>query len=160
MNIYTIKLKEANKIILEKFVIDETKYTKEILTNGVIVLTKNLVKITKINDIKNYYFKNSTVISCSINNIQLTKLNYMSILYYIYNIIGCGTVIITKSILNIKTIEKNIKGFNYIENLGISVQSVDSDKSLTEILWQCFYNHININITIKLEDNNLLNITI
>lgn len=80
--------------------------------NGDILLQKiQEVNIDKFNLIKNYDFKKSNIISCSINNTEYTKLKYKSILNYIYELIDDGVRIIKHTILNIKTIEKEDEGF-------------------------------------------------
>ena len=44
----------------------------------------------------------------------------------------------------------------YLENLGISVQGVDSNKCLLEIVNQCFQNKITLDMKIKLRDESFL----
>ena len=55
--------------------------------------------------------------------------------------------------INIKTIKKEDEGFYYIPKLGISVQGVESNKCLLEIINQCIENEITISIQIKLKNN-------
>ena len=62
--------------------------------------------------------------------------------------------------LNIKTIEYNHRGFYYLEELGISVQGVDANKCLYEIVNQSKKNNINLDIKIKLSDNKLINVVV
>ncbi len=79
---------------------------------------------------------------------------------YIYKIINDGAKIIKNTNLNIKTLEKNDSGFYYVEELGISIQGVDSNKCLYEIYNQCIENKIKIKLQIKTFDNNIINISI
>ena len=126
---------------------------------------KLLKKITKIdindvNDIKKYDFRKSNILSCLLNDEEITKLKYKSILENIYKIINDGTKIIKNSKLNIKTIKKLDEGFYYLEDLGISIQGVDSNKCLLEILNQCIENEISLIMKIKLNDETNVNINI
>ena len=77
---------------------------------------------------------------------------------YIYDHINDGSKIIKHSILNIKTVKKTDNGFQFIATLGISVQRVDSNKCLLEIIEQSTKNKIHISIRIQLLDNSIINI--
>ena len=57
--------------------------------------------------------------------------------------------------ININPGKKTDKGFCYIEdeNIQISFQRVDSNKSIIEIFTQCFKNKIPLEINIKLEND-------
>jgi hypothetical protein len=102
-----------------------------------------LVPIIIINDIdllKEYNFSKSIITYCKINNQIKNMVKYKKILNYIYEIINNGTKIIRNTTLNIKTIEKTDNGFYYLENLGISIQGVDSNKCIYEIINQCTVN--------------------
>lgn len=96
----------------------------------------------------------------SINDDTNVKLKYKFILEYIYKLINDGTKIIKNTKLNIKTIKKIDEGFSYIKDLGISIQGVDSNKCLHEIINQCIENHINIILQINLLDNTMININL
>jgi hypothetical protein len=65
-----------------------------------------------------------------LDNDEIIKLKYKSVLENIYKIINDGTKIIKNSKLNIKTIKKLDEEFYYLEDLGISIQGVDSNKCL------------------------------
>lgn len=146
-------------ILLERIIIDNNKYTIINKNNGDILLQKNTF-ITDIKDIQKYNFTKSVITECLIDNNNFTKLKYCSILGEIYNIINDGTKIIINTKLNIKIIIKNDEGFKYLDNIGISVQRVDSNKCLLEIINQCIENKINIYLKIKLIDDILVNISI
>lgn len=148
-------------ILLEKVIIDEINYTLINKENG----NKLLKKITSINvgdikDIKKYDFKKSSIVECTIDNKEVNKLKYKSILEQIYKIIDDGTTIIKHTKLNIKTIKKEDEGFYYLESLGISIQGVDSNKCILEIMNQCIENEITLIIKIKLTDGLIVNISI
>jgi hypothetical protein len=164
-----IKLDNGD-ILLEKIIIDNTlldsyakhdtntKYTIVNKDNGDILLQLN--RNINIQDIKNYNFCKSIILDCKINDNNFTKLKYTSILGEIYNIINDGTTIIKNTKLNIKTIIKEDEGFRYLDNIGISVQCVESNKCLLEISNQCIKNKIKLSIKIKLVDENIINIFI
>lgn len=128
-----------------------TNYTKTNLDNGDILLTpiKNIT-ITNLQDLPKYDFKHSTITKCIINNDPYKKLKYKSILNTIYEKINDGTVIIKHTKLNIKTINKTDEGFYYLDNLGISVQGVDANKSVYEIVNQCHNNNVILELVVKL----------
>ena len=161
MEVYKFKNLENGDILLEKIILDDTNYTIINKNNG----DKLLKKITSVNindahDIKKYDFKKSNILSCLINDEEITKLKYKLILENIYKIINDGTKIIKNSKLNIKTIKKLDEGFYYLEDLGISVQGADSNKCLLEIINQCIENEISLIMKIKLNDETNININI
>lgn len=118
-------------ILLEKIIIDDTNYTITNKNNGDKLLKKRTsININDVSEIKKYDFRKSNILSCFLNDEEMTKLKYKSILENIYKIINDGTKIIKKSKLNIKTIKKLDEGFYYLEDLGISIQSVESNKCL------------------------------
>ena len=57
-----------------------------------------------------------------------------------------------------KTIKKEDEGFYYLDNIGISIQGVDSNKCLLEIINQCIENEIELSMKIKLIDDITINI--
>ena len=159
MEVYKFKNLDNGDILLEKVVLDNTNYTIKNKNNGDKILKKiTTVNITGINDIKKYDFRKSNILSCLLNDDEITKLKYKSVLENIYKIINDGTKIIKNSKLNIKTINKLDEGFYYLEDLGISIQGVDSNKCLLEIINQCIENEISLIMKIKLNDETNINI--
>ncbi len=127
--------------------------------NGKLIL-KPLQIINNLDDLNMFNFCNSQIIYCKINNDEYHTHKYRTILNEIYEIIDDGTVIIKNTCLNIKTIRYTDNGFYYLKDLGISVQGVDANKCLYEIINQCIENNINLKINIKLNDNKLINVNI
>jgi hypothetical protein len=160
MEIYNYNNLENSDILLEKIIININNYIIENKEFGDKILMKiQNVNITNISELKNWDFKKSLIISCTINdNTDGIKLKYRSILEYVYMIINDGAKIIKNTKINIKTIKKLDKGFYYIDELGISVQGVESNKCLYEILNQCIENEINIKLQIKTFDNLIINV--
>ena len=159
MEVYKFKNLDSGDIFLEKTILDNT-YFKIINNNNGDILLKKItsINISNISDIKKYDFRKSNILSCLLNDNNIAKLKYKSILNNIYKIINDGVKIIKNSKLNIKTIIKNDEGFYYLEDIGISIQGVDSNKCLLEIINQCIDNKITIIIKIKLNDEININI--
>ena len=159
MEIYKMKKLDNNNILLEKVIIDTQKYTIINKENGDKLLQQNNeININDFKYIKEYNFKKSIIQECKINNIEFTKLKYKSILEQIYKLINDGTKIIKNTKLNIKTIQKEDEGFYYLDNIGISIQGVDSNKCLLEIINQCIENEFELQMKIKTIDNIIINI--
>ena len=157
MEIYKFINLDNDNILLKKIIIDNTQYIMIKKDNGDILLQKN-INITKIENIKLYSFKKSIILECLINNKEFNKLKYKSILEQIYKLINDGSTIIKNTKLNIKTIKKEDEGFYYLDNIGISIQGVDSNKCLLEIINQCIENEIELSMKIKLIDDITINI--
>ena len=151
--IETYKFNELDNgdILLQKIIIDTTKYIIINKDNDDKLLKKIfIIDIYDIEDIKEYNFTNSIINECFIDNKEFNKLKYNSILVYIYKLIDDGIKIIKNTNLNIKTIKKLNDGFYYLDSIGISVQRVDSNKCLLEIINQCNVNNLQLFIKIKL----------
>lgn len=155
-------LKETKKdgtLILNKKKIDETQYDIEYKDDNMIMKPKPLeIKIEKIEDFdKNNTaeFRNSTILSCYIDEKRPLKNKYLSILKDIYNKINSGKTITKNTTLNFVTIEKNDKGFEYLENIGISIQHTDAGLTFNEILNQCIGAKIKLKIEIQLESGEI-----
>ena len=121
---------------------------------------KKNIKIINLNHIPKYDFKKSSIIKCKINNEEINKNNYRYICNTVYKIINNGTKIIKNTTLNIKTVEDNQNGFYYLDNIGISIQGAESNKTLYEILNQANENNINVEMTIELENKTIVDIFI
>lgn len=159
---YNIIYKDNGDILLQKNTninIIDINYNIINKDNGDILLQKiTNINIINIKHIKDYDFKKSIILNCLINEKEFNKLKYKSILEQIYKIINDGTKIIINTKLNIKTIKKEDEGFNYLDYIGISVQSVESNKCLLEIINQCIENKIKLSIKIKLINEIIINI--
>lgn len=159
MEIYKFIKLDNGDILLQKIILDNTNYTIINKDNGDKLLRKKThFNITNIKNIKDYNFKKSIITKCLIDNKEYNKLKYKSILEQIYNLINDGSIIIKNTKLNIKTIKKEDEGFYYLDNIGISVQGVDGNKCLLEIIGQCVANKIRLYMEIKLSDEIMINI--
>jgi hypothetical protein len=148
-----MSLSDSKKIYVDK---DEYKIIKK--DNGDILLKRrnNTITIKTSDDLKAHDFKDSDILSCTINNKDVDKLRYKCILERIYMIIDDGAKIIKNTKLNIKTLKKEDQGFYYLEDIGISVQGVDSNKCLSEIMNQCKINKITVDMKIKLDNGTII----
>ena len=135
--------------------IENTIYNIHKQDNGELLLKpiKQIV-INNLDDISQYDFCKSQIILCSINDKLFDKNKYKPILNKIYYLINSGSKIIKNTNLNIETIEKENSGFYYLDKIGISVQGVDANKCISEIINQCIKNYI------KLENNDNIMIDI
>lgn len=122
---------------------------------GNMILTKKKEKIA-FEDLKNYNFKHSNIISCQINNIKLDFTKYKPIIFYIYSILNNKEIIIKNTFLNIKEGKLINRGYEYIESLNISVQGVDSNKAIKEIYHMVKLGNIDTNIKIQLENEKII----
>ena len=160
METYKFTKLDNGDILLQKIVIDNINYTVINKENGDKLLKKiTNINITDIKDITDYDFKKSIISKCLIDDEEFNKLKYKSILEQIYKTINDGTKIIKNTKLNIKTIKKEDEGFYYLDNIGISVQGVDSNRCLLEIINQCIENEIKLSMKIKLIDDITINIS-
>lgn len=152
-DIYEIINLENGDILLKKIIIDNTLYFIINKENGDILLKKiHSININNIRNLKKYNFSKSTICECIINDVDFNKLKYKLVLDKIYSIIDDGVTIIRNTKLNIKTIKKEDEGFYYLDDIGISVQGVDSNKCLLEIVNQSIINEIKLYMKIKLID--------
>jgi hypothetical protein len=98
-------------------------------------------------------YTKSNIIKLKINNKKVDiELKYKKILRYIYeNEIKDGFKIIKNTLFNdIKTIQKEDKGYYYLEKIGISVRFKNSNDSFNEIINQCKINNIKLYMKIEL----------
>lgn len=149
MEIYKFINLDNGDILLEKIIIDNKNYIIIDQDNG----NKLLQKIININD---YDFTKSQILECFINDKECSKLKYNCVLNQIYNIINDGAKIIKNTKINIKTLKKEDKGFFFLDNIGISIQRVDSNKCLLEIINQSIENNVKLKLKIKLFNNNII----
>ena len=158
ININTIKL-----IKLDENEINDN-YNKEILENGDIILTKKIKDETRIiidsffryEMIRNQLiFNYSKIISCSINGVKVddNKYYYHLILNEILYIIKDYNKIIDRNSIQILNYKSTLSEYYYLEELNISVYNLPGfGHFFYEIMLQCNNHHINLDITIKLNN--------
>lgn len=109
--------------------------------------------ISDVNELSKYTFTHSNITYCVVNDEEIDANKYAKILVNIYRLIDDGVKIIKNTTFNIKTIPLNDKGFTYLDDLGISYQKCDANKTIFEIVNQCKLNNIKLNIKIELQDD-------
>lgn len=152
-NIYKFTELQYGTILLEKINLDPHNYTISNDDGNLLLTPIKTELINNLSQINNYDFKKSNIIECNINNVTIQKLKYKSILEHIYELIGDGTAIIKNTKLNIKTLQKTDNGFYYLNSLGISVQGVDSNKCIYEIIHQSIENEFELYMKIILNSS-------
>ena len=106
--------------------------------------------------INNKYLTKSQILKCKINNNNVERLKYNSILKNVYNIIDNKKDIINLSNIRIINGVNTDCNWNYIEKHNFSYQGRDSNITLKEIVSQCINNNISIKMTIKLKNNKII----
>ena len=142
----------------ELIIPDIDKYTITIINNSLILTPVIKIEDFKIEDILNKDFTKSKIQNCIINNIILDQKKYFKILLHVYNLID-KKIILNNTKLNIKTDTIKTKGFVWYPSLELSIQRVDSNKCIAEIIHMCKLQNINIKICILLENNEIINIS-
>jgi len=107
------------------------EFTQQII-NGNLVLTR----ITSFIDEVTLFTKNlrgSTIVECKINNINSEVHKYKKILIYLYSTTDIE-IILQNTILNVSQQEIYDKGFEYYNQLGLSIQGADARRTLKEII--------------------------
>lgn len=116
-----------------------------------VIINSYVVHVNNINNIYNIDYTHSQCLRCKIDDELIENPKYRKIIHHIYKKINCKTTIIKNTKLNIKTFNKTDQGYYYIDDIGISVQGVDSNKSIEEIINQCG-NNIKCEMKIKLKN--------
>ena len=154
------KENDDGTIVCDKLIIDPNDYDMvEHPTHIIFKPKKKIVKIKKFEDLdtNSENFRGSTPINGLINNKKPAKNKYATFLRFTYDIIGNGTKIINNSLMKCETFEKHDNGFDYYENLGISVQGKDAVGTFKEIVNQCVIHGIKLNIEIKFVSGKIIN---
>jgi len=161
-NVYISETQLDGNILL----VQKKLYTDEYISYRQLdgnILLKKIYKIEP-SDIKLYDFTNSEILKCNfypkISKEFKLKFNSINNVVYnaIYDMVGNTEDIIKNTILNIKEGKKNDKGFSYYENLNISVQGADANKTIKEIINQCVKKKIRILLQIELNDGKIYSI--
>tara|TARA_Y100000389_G_scaffold177443_1_gene189705 strand:+ start:423 stop:872 length:450 start_codon:yes stop_codon:yes gene_type:complete len=136
-------------------------YIQEII-DGDLILTPKKVYISE-NEINKINIKKSKIQECIIknNNVTIsTKTNYRSILNDIWKTIPTQKIL-QHTTFNMKlTNENGEKGYNWNSDINISFQGKDSNGTMKEIINMVKLNNYSLNISIKLETNEVINFKI
>ncbi len=102
--------------------------------------------------------RGSIILECKINNNILDKKiynKYKKILLFLYSK-TTRQIIIDKTTLNISTDKLHNKGFEYYDTLQLSIQGVDSKRTLKEIINFIKILNYKMEIKIKLKDDTII----
>jgi len=102
------------------------------IINGNLVLTRIFPYIDEVT-LFQQNLRKSNIIECKINNINIDIKKYKKLLIYLYSTTDIG-IILQNTILNISQEEKYDKGFEYYNQLGLSIQGADARRTLNEII--------------------------
>lgn len=130
-----------------------------LIEDDIIEIKPKIKTITEPSELSDYSFTFSNIISCTINNTEISSPNYSKTLENIYAKIGDGVKIIqTPTTFHLKTIDYELDGFEYMPGVGISYQRKDANGTIKEILVQAKHHNIHIDMEIKLHDGKVLNV--
>lgn len=125
-------------------------------------IKKNNIKNIKITDLKNEDLCSSTILKCSItkkNDLISDKKKYKSILIDIFkNMPSQKMIQNTKFNIHLSD-KKGSKGYNYNNELNISIQSKNANETMKEIIKMINLNKLKIDMKIKLNNENIINLT-
>ena len=113
-----------------------------------------------LSDLNNYDFYHSKIQKCILNNKLIDIKNYKPLITKTYEIINDVNKIKKFTTINIVNEFREDKGFYYLDNFKISIQGVDSKKSLKEIINQCVNNNIFLELDVKLHKSITIKIII
>ena len=120
------------------------------------IYTYNRINNNDLSYLQQFDFNTSKIISCSINNENIILLQYKLIRNYIYILINnVDTIMEYRTIYISKLLDYTIPRYT-IPELGIYVWSLSNTKNIKEILTQSIYSNINIQMTIKLVNGNII----
>lgn len=110
------------------------------------------------------YLTHSKIIKCSITykdkviyNTDNTNISFRNILVSIYKQMSISTIF-KNTTFNFKLTNENGKnGYSWCKELGFSIQGKDSNETMKEIINMVKINKYNINISIKLSDDTIVN---
>ena len=125
------------------------------IINGNIVLTRIIPFI----DEATLFQKNlrgSTIVECKINNNNNNNIHkYKKLLIYLYSITDIKTIL-QNTILNISQEEKYEKGFEYYNQLGVSIQGADARRILKELINIIKIKNYSMELKIKLKNDDII----
>jgi len=129
------------------------EFTQQI-QNGNLVLTRILPFIDEVTLFKKN-LRGSTIVECKINNINNDIHKYKKLLIYLYSTTDIE-IIIQNTILNISQQEIYDKGFEYYNQLGVSIQTADARRTLKEIINIIKIKNYSMELKIKLKNDDII----
>lgn len=136
-------------------------YTQEII-DGTLILTPKKKYITE-DELNMLSFSKSSVLECIVKkNDEIISKNkkYRSILVDIWKSMPTQKILQTTT-FNFKLTNENGKnGYNWVDEIKMSFQGKDSNKTFTEIISMIKLNKMSIEVSIELESKRIINFKI
>ena len=129
------------------------EFTQQIINENLV-----LTRIIPFIDEATLFQKNlrgSTITECKINNINNDIYKYKKLLIYLYSSTDIE-IILQNTILNISQQEIYDKGFEYYNQLGVSVQGADARRTLKEIINIVKIKNYSMELKIKLKNDEII----
>ena len=154
--VYTEQKQTNGDILLVKKNLYTDEFIAQRQSTGDILLKK--VTIVTPDNIDKWDFKGAKIQQAVFKDgTEVVNPSFKKLYEIVHKQIGDGAQIIKHSILNIRTIEDTTRGFSWYPELGISVQGVDANKAMKEVVTQCQKNDLEITI---LNDEQIIKINI
>ncbi len=134
-----------------------SNYIMEIIDDVLILTPKNNF-ITEA-ELNRRDLTHSSILSCKINDEELTRLKYKSILIYIYKQMP-SSLILQNTEFNIQLIETNENGYTWYKDLKLSIQGKDANLTFKEIMRMIKLNQMKFEIEIELENKDIIHFII
>ena len=152
-----IKNNENKTIIIPNI----DKYNIQFIDGKMILMLKKVYLTEK--DIVHYDLKRSEIIECKFNKEVMQKPSYIKLLKMIWKQMPINKII-QNTIFNIKLNIDNIEGeasnYTWIDDLNFAFQPKNTNKTMKEIINMCKLNNFNIQLNIKLENDNCIEVFI
>ena len=121
------------------------------IINGNLVLTRIVPFIDEATLLFQKNLLGSTILECKINNVNNDIKKYKKLLIYVYSITNIE-IILQNTQLNISREQLYEKGFEYYNQLGISIQGADAKRTLNEIIRFIKINQYSMELKIRLKN--------
>jgi len=129
------------------------EFSQQII-NGNLVLTRTTPFINEATLFQKN-LRGSTIVECKINNINNDMHKYKKLLIYLYSTTDIETIL-QNTILNISQQEIYDKGFEYYNQLGVSIQGADARRTLKEIINIIKIKNYSMELKIKLKNDEII----
>jgi hypothetical protein len=103
--------------------------------------------------------RGSTITECKINNVNNDIHKYKKILVFLYSTTDIETIL-QNTILNVSQEEIYDKGFEYYDQLGVSIQGADARRTLKEIINIIKIKKYSMELKIKLKNDDIIRFVI
>ncbi len=130
-----------------------SNYIMEIV-DDTLILTSKLNYITE-SDINRICLLDSMILRCKIDDKEVDRLKYKSILLYIYKQMPAN-LILQNTEMNIKLIETNENGYTWYKDIHMSIQGKDSNLTFKEIIRMIKLNEMKLEIEIELKNKEII----